>query len=144
MRIVIQRVKSASVEIDTQVFSKINQGILVFLGIAKSDTENNIDFFINKLLNLRMFEDDSNKMNKSIQEINGEILVVSQFTLYGNCQKGRRPSFDQAAKPEVAIPLYNKFIEKLKTQYPKKIQTGKFGADMQVKLENDGPVTFII
>ena len=144
MRIVIQRVKSASVEIDTQVFSKINQGILVFLGIAKSDTENNIDFFINKLLNLRMFEDDSNKMNKSIQEINGQILVVSQFTLYGNCQKGRRPSFDQAAKPEVAIPLYNKFIEKLKTQYPKKIQTGKFGADMQVKLENDGPVTFII
>lgn len=143
MRMVIQRVTEASVSVKDQVIGKIGKGIAVLLGVAKGDTEKEADYLAQKLINLRIFEDDAGKMNRSVQEIGGEILVVSQFTLLGDCRKGRRPGFSNAAPPEEADRLYLYFAEQLRTQglY---VETGQFQAMMLVKIYNDGPVTFVI
>ena len=141
MKALIQRVKNASVAIDGKIFSKINSGILVFLGVEKADTKENAQKLADKILKLRIFEDNTEKMNLSIQDINGEILIVSQFTLCGNCAKGTRPSFDNAAKPEIAKDLYEYFVN-LVEQSGLNVQTGKFQAMMHISLINDGPVTF--
>lgn len=143
MRLVIQRVKKASVTVDKKIISKIGQGLLVFLGIHISDDNDPIDYLIDKLLHLRIFEDDENKMNKSIQDINGQILLVSQFTLYADCAKGRRPSFINAQKPNIAEAIYIEFFKRLKNSFENSFE-GKFGADMQIELINDGPVTIIL
>ena len=141
MKALIQRVKNASVAIDGKIFSKINSGILVFLGVEKADTKENAQKLADKILKLRIFEDNTEKMNLSIQDIKGEILIVSQFTLCGNCAKGTRPSFDNAAKPEIAKDLYEYFVN-IVEQSGLNVQTGKFQAMMDVSLVNDGPVTF--
>ena len=143
MRVVIQRVKNASVEIDNKVNGKINTGFLVLLGIASTDTKQDVDYLVKKVVNLRVFSDENDKMNLALKDINGELLVISQFTLYGNCREGNRPSFIEAAKPDVAIPLYEYFVEECKKQITV-VETGVFGADMKVSLLNDGPVTIII
>lgn len=143
MRVVIQRVKNASVEIDNKVNGKINTGFLVLLGIASTDTKQDVDYLVKKVVNLRVFSDENDKMNLALKDINGELLVISQFTLYGNCKDGNRPSFIEAARPDVAIPLYEYFVEECKKQIPV-VETGVFGADMKVSLLNDGPVTIII
>jgi D-tyrosyl-tRNA(Tyr) deacylase len=143
MKVVIQRVKQASVEIDNSMYSKIYIGLLIFLGIEKGDSVEQAEYLTNKIVNLRIFNDENKKMNLSLIDIKGEILVVSQFTLVGDCSKGKRPGFDKAAKPEEAIPLYEKFIKLLKDKSIN-VQTGVFGADMQVSIINDGPVTFVI
>ena len=144
MKLVIQRVLSSSLYIEGSLISQIKKGLLVLIGISKSDNMNMIDKLIEKLLKLRIFEDENSKMNHSILDINGEILLVSQFTLYADTKKGNRPSFFQAAHPKNAEPIYNKFLEKLNVALGDKIKTGKFGANMQVRLVNDGPVTIII
>ena len=144
MRIVIQRVLEASVEIDGKIKSKINKGLLVLLGIEIEDEKLDADCLIQKLINLRIFIDEEGKMNLSIKDIDGEILIVSQFTLHASTKKGNRPSYIRSARPEHAIPLYNYFIQQIQSEYQKAVQTGEFGADMQVKLVNDGPVTIII
>lgn len=141
MKALIQRVKNASVAIDGKIFSKINSGILVFLGVEKADTKENAQKLADKILKLRIFEDNAEKMNLSIQDIKGEILIVSQFTLCGNCAKGTRPSFDNAAKPEIAKDLYEYFVN-IVEQSGLNVQTGKFQAMMDISLVNDGPVTF--
>lgn len=143
MRVVIQRVKNASVEIDGNVNGKINTGFLVLLGIASTDTKQDVDYLVKKVVNLRVFSDENDKMNLSLKDVNGELLVISQFTLYGNCREGNRPSFIEAARPDVAIPLYEYFVEECKKQISV-VETGVFGADMKVSLLNDGPVTIII
>ena len=143
MRVVIQRVKNASVEIDGNVNGKINTGFLVLLGIASTDTKQDVDYLVKKVVNLRVFSDENDKMNLSLKNVNGELLVISQFTLYGNCREGNRPSFIEAAKPDVAVPLYEYFLEECKKQISV-VETGVFGADMKVSLLNDGPVTIII
>lgn len=143
MRVVIQRVKNASVEIDGNVNGKINTGFLVLLGIASTDTKQDVDYLVKKVVNLRVFSDENDKMNLSLKDVNGELLVISQFTLYGNCREGNRPSFIEAAKSDVAIPLYEYFVEECKKQISV-VETGVFGADMKVSLLNDGPVTIII
>lgn len=143
MRVVIQRVKNASVEIDGNVNGKINTGFLVLLGIASTDTKQDVDYLVKKVVNLRVFSDENDKMNLSLKNVNGELLVISQFTLYGNCREGNRPSFIEAARPDVAIPLYEYFVEECKKQISV-VETGVFGADMKVSLLNDGPVTIII
>ncbi len=143
MRVVIQRVKNASVKIDGNVNGKINTGFLVLLGIASTDTKQDVDYLVKKVVNLRVFSDENDKMNLSLKDVNGELLVISQFTLYGNCREGNRPSFIEAAKPDVAIPLYEYFVEECKKQITV-VETGVFGADMKVSLLNDGPVTIII
>lgn len=143
MKAVIQRVSTASVIIDNELYSKIGKGILILFGVEKGDTEEQAEFLANKIADLRIFEDENDKMNLSVQDIKGEILVVSQFTLAGDCKKGKRPSFDKAARPEEAIPLYEKFIGFIEEkEIP--VKTGKFGAMMDVSLVNDGPVTFIL
>lgn len=144
MRIVIQRTKKASVTIDQQVKSAIGTGMLVLLGIEDNDTEEDIKWLINKIINLRIFDDENGIMNKSIKEADGDILVVSQFTLHASTKKGNRPSYIKAAKPDFAIPIYEKFCNQLEDALEKKIGTGEFGADMKVELINDGPVTIII
>lgn len=144
MRLVIQRVKNASVTIENAVFSSINKGLMVLVGIEDADDEKDTDWLVQKLINMRIFSDAEGKMNLSVKEINGEILVVSQFTLHASTQKGNRPSFIKAAKPEKAIPLYESFIKKLNAESGKEIKTGVFGADMKVELINDGPVTIFI
>ena len=143
MKALIQRVKHASVSIDGELFSEIGKGILVFLGVEKDDTTQNAEKLAQKVLNLRIFEDENEKMNFSLKDIGGEILVVSQFTLCGDCKKGTRPSFDKAAPPERAVDLYEYFIKYIQQEglTPK---TGKFRAMMDVSLVNDGPVTFLI
>ena len=143
MKAVIQRVKHASVEIEGSIFSEIGTGLLVLLGVEKDDSEDQAAFLANKIVDLRIFEDENEKMNLSLNDIQGEILIVSQFTLAGDCSKGKRPGFDNAARPEEAIPLYEKFIELVKKRgfSPK---TGQFGAHMHINLVNDGPVTFIL
>lgn len=143
MKTVLQRVKSASVTIDDKLFSKIEKGLLILLGIEKNDTQKDADYLVEKILKLRIFEDDNEKMNFSINDIKGEILVVSQFTLAGDCKKGTRPSFDNAKKPQEANELYEYFVQKLKKS-DLKIQTGVFRAMMDVALVNDGPVTFVL
>lgn len=143
MRLVIQRVREASVTIEENLYSAIGLGLLVFLGIHHDDGLPQIKWLIHKLIHLRIFSDEQGKMNRSLKEIEGEVLVVSQFTLYGNCLNGRRPDFIQAAPPALAQELYQQFIEHLRREIPV-VKTGEFGANMQVALVNDGPVTLLI
>jgi D-tyrosyl-tRNA(Tyr) deacylase len=144
MRVVIQRVLSASVEINQTTKSKIANGLLILLGIEHEDTLEDIEWLCGKIARLRIFGDENGAMNLSVLDTNGEVIVVSQFTLHASTKKGNRPSFINAARPEIAIPLYEKFITQLEKELNKKIQTGEFGADMKVSLVNDGPVTIII
>ncbi|MDY4010228.1 MAG: D-aminoacyl-tRNA deacylase [Fusobacterium gastrosuis] len=143
MRTVIQRVKYAQVQINGLTVGKIEKGVLILLGINHNDTMKEVKWLANKIKDLRIFEDENDKMNLSLKDVNGEVLIISQFTLYGNCIKGRRPSFIDAAKPELANELYLKFIDEFRN-FDIKTETGKFGADMKVELLNDGPVTLII
>lgn len=144
MKLVIQRVTNAEVKVDNKTVGKIGKGFLVLLGIKEGDTKEQADYLVRKLINLRVFSDENDKMNLSIKSIAGELLIVSQFTLYGDCIKsGNRPSFTEAAKPDTAIPLYEYFIEECKREI-KTVETGIFGADMKINLLNDGPVTIII
>ncbi|MEY3682161.1 MAG: hypothetical protein RLZZ289_685 [Bacteroidota bacterium] len=144
MRVVIQRVSEAAVKIDGNIVGEISKGLLVLLGIAQEDTEQDALYLIQKLINLRIFSDADGKMNLSVQDCGGELLIVSQFTLYADTKKGNRPSYIRAARPEHAIPLYEFFLQELQKQFQGPIQTGQFGADMKVSLINDGPVTIII
>ena len=143
MKAVIQRVKNASVTIDNQIYSSINAGMLILFCVEKGDTEDKLDWFASKVAALRFFEDDNGKMNRSIVDIGGEILVVSQFTLAADCKKGTRPGFDNAEKPDTAKMMYEKFVEKLKMMNLS-VKTGVFAAMMDVSLVNDGPVTFVL
>ena len=143
MKLVIQRVTNASVTVENEVVGKIGKGFLVLLGVGPEDTKNEADFLVQKLIKLRIFEDDNGKMNLSLKDVNGELLIVSQFTLYADCSGGNRPSFVNAAKPEKANELYEYFIRKCEEQ-DIKVEHGIFGADMQVELLNDGPVTILI
>lgn len=143
MRIILQRVKQASVETGGEVVGKIGQGALVLLGAGKEDTDQDVEYLVEKVLGLRIFEDEAGKMNLSVTDIGGEILVVSQFTLYGDCRKGRRPSFDKAAPADLAEDLYERFVQKIR-DFGVPVQTGKFGAMMNVQLTNWGPVTIML
>lgn len=143
MKLVIQRVDNAKVEVANKMVGGIKKGFLVLLGVAPEDTKETADFLVHKLVNLRVFTDENDKMNLSVKDINGELLIVSQFTLYANCKNGNRPSFEQAAKPEQANELYEYFVEKCKEENIN-VQTGEFGAHMQVSLLNNGPVTIIL
>ena len=143
MRAVLTRVKHASVSIDGNVAGKIGEGFLILLGIGPDDTDAACDKLCDKLLSLRIFEDENEKMNRGLEDVNGEVLVVSQFTLYGNCKKGRRPDFFGAAKPDVAIPLYERFVQRCRDS-GYHTETGEFGAYMQVDSLNDGPVTLVV
>ena len=144
MRVIIQRVSEASVTIDDIVKSRIAQGFLILLGITHEDTQEDIDWLTNKIIGLRVFSDANGAMNLSIKEIDGDLLVISQFTLHASTKKGNRPSFLEAARPEVAIPLYENFVGTLSRKHTKEVYTGEFGADMKVRLVNDGPVTITI
>lgn len=144
MKIVIQRVSEASVMIDGIIFSAIEKGLLILLGIEDADTEEDIRWLSQKITQLRIFDDESGVMNRCVKDINGALLLVSQFTLHASTKKGNRPSYIKASKPDVAIPLYEKMIAQLEQDLGQKIQTGVFGADMKVRLVNDGPVTIII
>ena len=144
MKAVIQRVSKASVTIEGDLVANINSGLLILLGIVEQDTQDDIDWLINKIANCRIFNDDNQVMNRSLIDINGEALVVSQFTLHASTKKGNRPSYIKAAKPDIAIPLYEAFVKQLQSVLDKPVQTGQFGADMKVELLNDGPVTIII
>lgn len=143
MRVVVQRVKHASVTINGTVNGKINNGFLVLLGIQSTDSEQDVDYLVKKVTNLRIFSDENDKMNLSLKDVNGELLIVSQFTLYANCKEGNRPSFVEAAKPNIAIPLYEYFVSECRKIIPV-VETGILGADMKVDLLNDGPVTIIM
>ena len=143
MRAVVQRVSSSKVTVDGNVTGDIKKGLLVLLGVTHEDTSKDVDYIIDKVLNLRIFEDENEKMNLSLKDVEGELLVVSQFTLYGDCRKGRRPSFSTAARPELATKLYEEFIEKSRKEGIV-TQTGQFGAHMMVDLTNDGPVTILL
>ena len=144
MKTVIQRVSRASVVIEGKEVASIKNGLLIFLGIINEDTQEDINWLTKKIVKLRIFGDDDGVMNKSILDVNGETIVVSQFTLHANTKKGNRPSYIKAAKPDVAIPLYEAFVKQLEIDLGRKVQTGKFGADMKVELLNDGPVTIIV
>ena len=144
MKIVVQRVSKASVTIDGEKVASIQKGLLILLGIVNEDAQEDIDWLVRKISNLRIFNDENGVMNKSLLNIDGEVIVVSQFTLHASTKKGNRPSYIKAAKPDIAIPLYKKFISTLEKETSKKVQTGEFGADMKVELLNDGPVTIII
>lgn len=144
MKVVIQRVSKASVTIEGHKVASINKGLLVLLGIVNEDAQEDIDWLSKKIVNLRVFEDENEVMNKSLLDIEGDIIVVSQFTLHAATKKGNRPSYIKAAKPNIAIPLYEAFVKKVETDLGKTVQTGEFGADMKVELLNDGPVTIII
>lgn len=143
MKLVIQRVNNAKVDVDNKTIGQIEKGFLVLIGVGPEDTKEIADFLVEKLCNLRIFEDENQKMNLSIKDIDGELLIVSQFTLYADCKKGNRPSLAGAAEPEKANALYEYFIEKCRDKV-KKVEHGKFGADMKVSLLNDGPVTIIL
>lgn len=144
MRVVVQRVTEASVTIDGETISAINEGLLLLIGITHSDSENEIDRITRKIVTLRIFDDEKGVMNRSVQDIGGSILAVSQFTLYGNCKKGNRPSYIDAAPGAVSEPLYDAFCDRLEQLLPGKIQRGRFGADMKVQLLNNGPVTILM
>lgn len=144
MRVVLQRVYSASVTVSEKIVGEIQKGILVLVGIEDADTQEDIDWLVTKITQLRIFGDENGVMNLSVEEVNGDLLVVSQFTLHATTKKGNRPSYIRAARPEVAIPLYEKFVTALEHKLNKKVPTGIFGADMKVALLNDGPVTIII
>ena len=143
MRAVIQRVKNAKVTVDNKIIGQIEHGIMLLLSVDENDNEKDLEYMSDKVINLRIFEDNDGKMNRSLVDVNGSILVVSQFTLHGDARKGRRPSFITAARPEKAIPLYESFIQNLKDQGIE-TQTGEFGADMEVQICNDGPVTILL
>ena len=144
MRVVIQRVSKASVVINSDEICKINNGLLILLGIELNDADEDIIWLTKKIINLRIFSDENGKMNHSVTDVSGEIIVVSQFTLHAKTKKGNRPSYINAAKPELAIPLYEKFTDFLRKESGLNVYTGKFGADMKVSLINDGPVTIIL
>ena len=144
MRVVVQRVASASVTIAGQTKTAIQTGLLVLLGIEEADTAEDIEWLSGKIVRLRVFPDDQGVMNRSVQEVGGDVLVVSQFTLHASTKKGNRPSYIRAARPEVAVPLYEAFVRKLSEALGKPVHTGEFGADMQVALVNDGPVTLLL
>ena len=144
MRIVIQRVTEASVTIDGKVYSEIGNGLLVLVGICAEDGDEDIDWLVKKITNLRIFDDENGVMNRSVIDVNGEILAVSQFTLMAMTKKGNRPSYIKAASPEISVPLYEKFVKQLSLELGKDVQTGVFGADMKVALLNNGPVTICI
>ena len=141
MRLVIQRVSEASLAIEGVVHAKITQGLVVLIGIEHEDGLSDIDYLVTKLISLRIFSDDEGKMNRSIKEVNGSLLLVSQFTLHASTKKGNRPSYIRAARPEQAIPLYEKFVQSCQTVLPEQVETGVFGTDMKISLVNDGPVT---
>jgi D-tyrosyl-tRNA(Tyr) deacylase len=143
VRAVVQRVKEAQVTVDGRVVGRVSHGLLVFLGVGEGDTERDGQYLAEKIANLRVFPDDQGKMNRSVSDIGGEVLAVSQFTLYGDCRRGRRPSFSAAARPDLANELYLRFVEVLKGQ-GLQVETGVFQADMEVGLVNDGPVTLIV
>jgi D-tyrosyl-tRNA(Tyr) deacylase len=144
MRVVIQRVSEASVTIDGKKVAAINKGLLVLLGITDADTQEDIDYLVRKTANLRIFNDENHVMNLSLKDVNADVIVVSQFTLFANVKKGNRPSYINASKPNIAIPLYEKFVADLELEIQKEIETGEFGADMKVRLLNDGPITIIV
>ena len=144
MKVVIQRVSSASVTIETKIAANIQSGLLVLVGIEDDDSQEDINWLSQKIINLRIFADDNGVMNLSVKDIEGELIIVSQFTLHASTKKGNRPSYIKASKPDMAIPMYEKFVKQMELELGKKIQTGKFGADMKVALVNDGPVTIII
>ena len=144
MKVVIQRVSSASVTIETEIVANIQSGLLVLVGIEDEDSQDDINWLSQKIINLRIFADDNGVMNLSVKDIEGELIIVSQFTLHASTKKGNRPSYIKASKPDIAIPMYEKFVKQMELELGKKIQTGKFGADMKVALVNDGPVTIII
>lgn len=144
MKAVIQRVSSASVTIDSKIVAEIQKGLLVLVGIEDADSQEDIDWLCQKIANLRIFGDEKEVMNLSVKDIDGDVIVVSQFTLHASTKKGNRPSYIKASKPDVAIPMYENFVKQLENELGKKVQTGIFGADMKVLLLNDGPVTIII
>lgn len=144
MRTVIQRVTNASVTVESKVVSEIQKGLLVFVGIEEADTQEDLDWLVTKITQLRIFNDENEVMNLSVQDIDGDVLVVSQFTLHAATKKGNRPSYIKAAKPDFAIPMYERFVKALESKLGKKVPTGIFGADMKVLLLNDGPVTIQI
>jgi len=144
MKIVLQRVSEASVTVDGQKTADIKKGLLVLVGIEDADTPEDIDWLAGKIVKMRIFGDENDVMNCSVQDIDGDIIVVSQFTLHASTKKGNRPSYIKAAKPDFAIPMYEKFVKALENEFQKKIQTGIFGADMKVNLLNDGPVTILM
>lgn len=143
MRAVIQRVKNASVKIDGKIKGEAKEGLLIFLGVGKGDSEDDLKYIADKAIGLRIFEDENGKMNKSVKDIDGDLLIISQFTLYGDCRKGKRPSFDGAMNPGEAEEMYEKFVAYMRGS-GLKTETGEFGADMKVELLNDGPVTIIL
>lgn len=144
MKAVIQRVSQSSVTINAEIAAQIQQGLLVLVGIEDADKQEDINWLTSKIVNLRIFEDENQVMNLSLKDIGGEMIIVSQFTLHALTKKGNRPSYIKASKPEIAIPLYESFINQMEIELGKKVQTGQFGADMKVSLVNDGPVTIII
>jgi D-tyrosyl-tRNA(Tyr) deacylase len=144
MKAVIQRVSQSSVSIDGEIVASIQKGLLLLIGVEEADTNEDVEWLSSKIVNLRIFGDENDVMNLSVKDINGDVIVVSQFTLHASTKKGNRPSYIKAAKPESAIPIYEKFILQIEKDLEKKIQTGQFGADMKVTLLNDGPVTILI
>jgi len=144
MRVVIQRVSQASVTVDFKIVADIQKGLLVLVGIEDADTQEDIEWLVAKIIKMRIFGDENDVMNCSVQDIDGEIIVVSQFTLHASTKKGNRPSYIKASKPDFAIPMYENFVKALEKEFQKKIQTGIFGADMKVSILNDGPVTILM
>jgi D-tyrosyl-tRNA(Tyr) deacylase len=144
MRVVIQRVSQASVTVDSKIVADIQKGLLVLVGIEDADTQEDIEWLVGKIIKMRIFGDENDVMNCSVQDIDGEIIVVSQFTLHASTKKGNRPSYIKASKPDFAIPMYENFVKALEKEFQKKIQTGIFGADMKVSILNDGPVTILM
>lgn len=144
MRVVVQRVNEASVTINNEIVSKIGKGLLVLVGVEDEDTQEDINWLCQKITQLRIFDDENGIMNKSIKDINGDLIIVSQFTLHASTKKGNRPSYIKAAKPDIAIPLYESFVSTMEDYLGKSVGTGRFGADMKVQLINDGPVTIWI
>jgi D-tyrosyl-tRNA(Tyr) deacylase len=144
LKIVLQRVSSASVTIENKIVADIKKGLLILIGVEAADLQEDIDWLVGKITKIRIFEDENQVMNLSVKDIDGDIITVSQFTLHAATKKGNRPSYSKAAKPDVAIPMYENFVQQLEKELGKKIQTGVFGADMKVSLINDGPVTIVI